>query len=126
MAEQVILNGAYPGDPSAESVYASFEKAKQNFAELYVSFLQGGEFTADGTLVYPYGSSQVITYSSYGTIETMETTYDGKDWTLTLVFTDDQLTEMQSTDGTTSWNRLLTYNADGTLASDGGWNLWVP
>jgi len=120
MAEQVILNGSYPGDPSAESTYASFEKAKQNFAELYASFLQGGEFTARGVLVYPYGSSQTITYEN-GNIKTMSTTYDGKDWTLTLVFTNDRLTQLQSTDGVSNWTQDITYNPDGSVATIGEW-----
>lgn len=35
MAKQEINNGSYQGDPSAESVFESFEKASSNFDELY-------------------------------------------------------------------------------------------
>lgn len=35
MAKEVINNGSYQGDPSAESVFNSFEKAKNNFDEVY-------------------------------------------------------------------------------------------
>lgn len=35
MAEQIINNGASAGDPTAENIYTSFEKSKDNFSELY-------------------------------------------------------------------------------------------
>lgn len=35
MAEQIINNGSSAGDPTAENIYTSFEKTKDNFSELY-------------------------------------------------------------------------------------------
>jgi hypothetical protein len=35
MAQEIINNGTFVGDPSAEIIYNSFEKAKNNFSELY-------------------------------------------------------------------------------------------
>ena len=35
MAQEIIQNGSYQGDQSAESVYNSFEKVNNNFTELY-------------------------------------------------------------------------------------------
>lgn len=40
MAEQIINNGSYQGDPSAESVYQSLQKVKENFSENYADIAQ--------------------------------------------------------------------------------------
>lgn len=60
MAQQIINNGAAPGDGSAESTYASFEKSKLNFAELYTAittFLLKAGDTMTGVLTFAVGSA---------------------------------------------------------------------
>lgn len=45
MGQQIINNGDQVGDPTAETTWQSFEKAKLNFAELYLqAFTQQGYF----------------------------------------------------------------------------------
>jgi len=41
MSQQIINNGGFVNDPSAETIYASFSKAKSNFAELYGASVTG-------------------------------------------------------------------------------------
>lgn len=55
MAKQVINNGAYEGDPNAESIRNAFEKAKSNFNELYE--MGGSKFTTKFKYNLPGGKS---------------------------------------------------------------------
>jgi hypothetical protein len=59
MAEQIINNGASAGDPTAENIYTSFEKTKDNFSELYTAittFLLKAGGTMTGVLQFANGT----------------------------------------------------------------------
>lgn len=49
MAQEIINNGTFAGDPSAENLYDAFEKVKNNFSELYST--TGWESKVDTTNV---------------------------------------------------------------------------
>ena len=60
MAEQIINNGASAGDPTAENIYTSFEKTKDNFSELYaltLTFLAKAGGIMTGILEFANGTA---------------------------------------------------------------------
>lgn len=60
MAEQIINNGASAGDPTAENIYTSFEKSKDNFSELYalaLTFLAKAGGIMTGILEFANGTA---------------------------------------------------------------------
>lgn len=104
MTQQVINNGSFVDDPSAENLYSSFGKANSNFTDLYKGVQQAERDTAT-RLVYPYIYAQTNDYNADGTLNYIETS-----------------------DGTTTWRQTYAYNADGTVdtitAIDGS-NTWI-
>ena len=60
MPQQIINNGASAGDPTAENIYTSFEKSKDNFSELYsfaLTFLEKAGGIMTGILEFANGTS---------------------------------------------------------------------
>ena len=79
-----------------------------------------GEYTSDGTLVYPYSTSQTPTYNTDNTIDYISTSYASKTWTLTNTYTNGLITLMTATDGITSWTKTISYTS-GVITTEGDW-----
>jgi hypothetical protein len=88
---------------------------------------QSGEYKLDGTLVYPSWVAQTLSYKSDGSLDYYQTTntYLAKIWRLAMTYTGDNITTITATEdyGGTPINRTkqLTYNIDGSLATEGDW-----
>lgn len=123
MTQQVINRGTSPGDGTGEILYDAFGKVNGNFTELYqlIGTSLEGEYKTDGTLVYPYHTTQTTTDNPDGSLASLQTSYNSKTWTLTLTYTRGAITQMDSTDGTTNWTKTITYNADGSINNEGVW-----
>ena len=122
MARQTINNGSFPDDPSAENLYVSFNKTNLNFAELYLLFL-AGEYKSDGTLVYPSGRAQTVSYNLDDTVDEMTCVYGGFTWTMAFVYTNGDVTQMAADDGIGghNWTLDITYNSDHSVDTTGVW-----
>lgn len=94
MAQQIINHGATVGDKTGETVFASFKKAKENFAELYTKDALGTPITS---VVYTSGD---ITQYVQGGVTYSITYLNGRVNTIS--------------DGVTT--RTVTYNSNGTVA----------
>ncbi len=89
-----------------------------------LSLASEGEYTASGVLVYPYffPENESRTFDNNQLIQRTTNNGSGTTWTMDLVRGTWGVTSMQSTDGTTIWNRTFTYNAAGSVATDSGWS----
>lgn len=121
MAIQVINNGSFLDDPTADEIFLSFEKTKANFS-LLVSLLDA-EVDSSGNLVFPYQYGQALAYNADGTVDTITATDGTTTWVMTFAYASGVTDTITVTDGTDIWIDTYTFNPDGTFNTSTGWIL---
>lgn len=81
------------------------------------------EITADGTLVYPYHTTQTYSYDTDDFLDSIETTYNSVTYTMTFTYNSSDVLESLTvnTSDLDSWTKTLTYNSSGFVTDESPW-----